>query len=66
MPFIQRPEGFSSETLAMLDMAMSELWLEQAAMFLPSAALSAGNPPQQSAEATNLPDTTKSASGNQA
>jgi hypothetical protein len=31
MPFVQRPEGFSSETLALLDSAIMGLWLDHAA-----------------------------------
>lgn len=32
MPFIERPQGFSADTLALLDRAMSELWLEHTAL----------------------------------
>jgi hypothetical protein len=31
MPFVQRPEGFSSETLELLDSAIMGLWLDHAA-----------------------------------
>lgn len=32
MPFIQKPDGFSSEALELLDTAMTKLWLEQVAI----------------------------------
>jgi hypothetical protein len=32
VPFTQRPEGFSSETLALLDSGMTALWLERVAI----------------------------------
>jgi hypothetical protein len=66
MPFVRRPEGFSSETLEMLDEAMSQLWLEQAAVFLSSVGLSGDNIVQQSAIATCAPDLTESPSGHEA
>ncbi len=31
-PFIEKPEGFSSETLELLDTALTKLWLEQVAI----------------------------------
>lgn len=31
-PFIEKPEGFSSETLELLDNALTKLWLEQVAI----------------------------------
>lgn len=31
MPFVQRPAGFSSETLELLDSAIMGLWLDHAA-----------------------------------
>lgn len=64
MPFIGRPEGFSPETLALLDTALSQIWLEQASIFVSSAAsLSATHPqllPQAQADASP-PDTMEQA-----
>lgn len=32
MPFKEKPAGFSSHTLELLDVAMTKLWLEQVAI----------------------------------
>jgi len=32
MPFPRKPAGFSTETLGLLDVAMTKLWLEQVAI----------------------------------
>lgn len=31
-PFVEKPEGFSSDTLQLLDTALNRLWLEQVAI----------------------------------
>lgn len=41
MPFKRNPVGFSPETLGLLDMALTRLWLEQVAI---GAALSGADP----------------------
>jgi hypothetical protein len=42
-PFIGRPEGFSDESLELLDQAMTEMWMRQVAI---GAAMSGAATPQ--------------------
>lgn len=49
-PFIERPEGFSSEALELLDNALTRLWLEQVAIGAALSARPTGSAPSPSSE----------------
>lgn len=51
MPFMQKPDGFSPESLGLLDVAMTKLWLQQVAT---GAALSGADPAVQASLRDNV------------